>query len=305
MNAINKTIIVLISVVTLFSCSATSKTEDDYNAFIRQADSLYMVGSYSEANIAFDNALKCKQFIQNSHLYNGACVASLAGDADKAFMRLNMRLKRDKDWYVDDPMRDKDLEPLHTDKRWDEYVAEMTQRKNRIESKYDKPLRAKLKDIGRADQEVRYAYIDALGRNDASAVDSLLKHMQYVDSINHVEICNILDTRGWVGKDVVGDACQVFWLIIQHASVESQRKYLPYFQEAVKRGEMHTSTVAMMEDRIAVFEGKPQKYGSQVYLSEDGKYTPFELLNADKVDEWRIEVGMQTLDDYLKGMNYR
>ncbi len=305
MNTINKSIIALFSFVALVSCSGAVQTEEDYNAFIRQADSAYMAGNYAEANLAFDNAFRAKNFIKDSHLYNGACVASLAGDADKAFSRLNMRMKRDRDWYVDDPLRDGDLKSLHSDKRWEKYVAEMTERKERIESNYDKPLRAKLKEIGRTDQEVRYAYINALGSGNASAADSLLERMQYVDSINHVEICNILETRGWVGKDIVGDACQVFWLVIQHTSVESQQKYLPLFREAVERGEMQASAVAMMEDRVAVFEGKPQKYGSQVQRGEDGKYTPFELLDATKVDEWRAEVGMQPLDEYLKSMNGR
>lgn len=306
MKTINITVIALFSAVALISCSGAGKDYSaEYNAYIRQADSLYMAGNYAEANASFDNAFKFKKSIQDQHLYNGACVASFAGDTDKAFARLNMRMKRDEDWYVDDPMRDNDLKSLHADKRWEKYVAEMSERKERIESAYDKPLRAKLKEIGRTDQEVRYAYINALGSGNASATDSLLKRMQYVDSVNHAEICNILETRGWVGEDVVGDACQVFWLVIQHTSIESQRKYLPLFREAVERGEMQASAVAMMEDRVAVFEGKPQKYGSQVQRGEDGKYTPFELLDATKVDEWRAEVGMQPLEEYLKDMNGR
>ncbi len=303
MNRITKSVVALFSLVALISCSNAVQTEEDYNAFIRQADSLYMAGNYAEANLAFDNAFQGKNFIKDSHLYNGACVASLAGEKDKAFARLGMRMKRDKDWYVDDPLRDNDLQPLHSDKRWEKYVAEMSERKERIESNYDKPLRAKLKEIGRADQEVRYAYINALGSGDAAAADSLLRRMQYVDSLNHIEICSILDSRGWVGKDIVGDACQVFWLVIQHTSMESQRKYLPLFREAVVRGEMRASAVAMMEDRVAVFEGKPQKYGSQLQLGEDGKYTPFELLDAARVDEWRAEVGLAPLSEYLKDMN--
>ncbi len=291
--------------ILFVGCAGGGDSSVEYNAFIRQADSLYMVGNYAMANNSFDNAFKFKKSIQDTHLYNGACVAALAGDADKAFARLEMRMKRDKDWYTEDPMRDGDLASLHSDARWSEYVAEMSERKERIESKYDRPLRAQLKDIARKDQEVRYAYIGALQSGDALAADSLLKQMQYVDSVNHAAIYAILDARGWVGRDVIGDACEVFWLVIQHSSMESQRKYLPMFHEAVKRGELDASAVAMMEDRVAVFEGRPQKYGSQVEQNESGEYVPFELLDAQRVDEWRKEVGMESLDEYLKNMNTR
>ena len=296
-------LVALCSAVAFIGCSTATQTEEEYNAFIRQADSLYMAGNYGEASISFDNAFKGKKFIQENHLYNGACVAALAGNADKAFARLNMRMKRNKDWYVDDPLRDNDLTALHEDARWEKYVAEMSARKERIEKDYDKPLREQLKSMVREDQAVRYEYINAWQTGNSSAADSLLKRMQYVDSVNIRQVTDILDSRGWVGRDVVGDACEAIWVIIQHAGLEAQGKYLPLFREAVSRGELHASAVAMMEDRVAVFEGRPQKYGSQLQRGEDGIYTSFELLDAEKVDEWRAEVGMASLAEYLKEMN--
>ena len=300
-----QSLVALCSTLVLIGCTTAKHTEAEYNTFIRQADSLYMAGNYGEANISFANAFKCKEFIQENHLYNGACVAALAGDADNAFGRLNMRMKRNKDWYVDDPMRDNDLTALHTDARWEKYVAEMSARKERIEKDYDKPLREQLKNMVREDQAVRYEYIKAWQTGDSSAADSLLRRMQYVDSVNLRQVTDILDSRGWVGRDVIGDACEVFWVIIQHAGLEAQGKYLPLFREAVARGELQAGAVAMMEDRVAVFEGRPQKYGSQLQRGEDGSYTPFELLDADKVDEWRAEVGMPPMSEYLKDMNGR
>ena len=300
-----KSVVALCSTLALIGCSTATHTEQEYNAFVRQADSLYMAGNYGEANLSFANAFKCKKFIQENHLYNGACVAALAGDVDNAFARLNMRMKRNKDWYVDDPLRDNDLKALHADARWEKYVAEMGARKERIEKDYDKPLREQLKRMVREDQAVRYEYINAWQTGNSLVADSLLKRMQYVDSVNLRQVTDILDGRGWVGRDVIGDACEVFWVIIQHAGLEAQGKYLPLFREAVARGELQAGAVAMMEDRVAVFEGRPQKYGSQLQRGEDGTYTPFELLDADKVDEWRAEVGMEPLAEYLKQMSGR
>lgn len=301
--AMKKVAIIPAMAALMTGCMGRGMEAEEYNAHIRQADSLYMAGNYVAANESFAKAFEGEEHIQDYHLYNGACVAALAGDADGAFERLGMRMKRDKEWYVEDPMSDNDLKVLHEDERWAEYVAAMSERKERIERNYDKPLRAKLKEIARQDQDVRYAYIGALQSGDKEAADSLLKQMQYVDSVNHSEVCDVLDSRGWVGRDVIGDVCEVFWLIIQHAPLESQKRYLPLFHAAVERGELDASAVAMMEDRVAVFEGRPQKYGSQVEQDEDGRYVPFELLDATKVDEWRAEVGMGPLEEYLKDMN--
>ena len=53
----------------------------------------------------------------------------------------------------------------------------------------------------------------------------------------------------------------------------------------------------MMDDRIAMFEGRPQKYGSQIV---DGHLYP--LQDPAQVDRWRQEMGMPPLADYLKQM---
>ena len=69
---------------------------------------------------------------------------------------------------------------------------------------------------------------------------------------------------------------------------------------AVPACDLARETVAMMDDRIAVFEGRPQKYGSQIV---DGALYP--LLNPDKTDQWRREMGMPPLEDYLRQMGVR
>lgn len=102
---------------------------------------------------------------------------------------------------------------------------------------------------------------------------------------------------GFVGKSVVGDACSVFWLVIQHSPLELQEKYLPLFKKAAPNGDIPLSNVAMMEDRINMFQGKPQKYDSQIV---DGHL--WKLQDESMVDQWRKQVGMESLDDYLKLM---
>ena len=275
-----------------------------YDDLIMQADACFMQGDFIGASNAFDNAFAMKESIQNHHLYNSACASALAGQNDKAFERLNMRLQRDPDWYVEDPNRDNDLVNLHSDSRWQAFCATIMARRERIEANYDKPLVTRLREIARRDQAVRYDFLNAYNaqpRNQA-LVDSLTFEMQRIDSINQTEICDILDTRGFVGKETVGDACSVYWLVIQHSPVELQKKYFPMFVEAMHRGEMAKSQVAMMDDRIAMFEGRPQKYGSQIVENEKGQRVIYNLLDPAKVDQWRSEMDLNPLSDYMKQM---
>lgn len=270
-----------------------------YGDYIHAADSCFMAGDYAGASRQFDHAFAVSHGISGSHLYNGACAAAQAGLRDVAFSRLNARLANEPNWYVDDPNADSDLAPLHSDLRWKAYVDTIINRRDRIEANFDKPLRARLQAIGQRDQDIRYEFLNAYRATprNPTVIDSLTREMQRTDSVNQAEICHILDTRGYVGSDLVGNSNTVFWLVIQHAPVEVQRRYFPLFEQAALRGELARENVAMMNDRIAMFEGRPQRYGTQIV---DGKL--YQLLDPTKVDMWRQEMGMQPLADYLRQM---
>lgn len=288
------------------SAQSIKQLEDNqqYTILIAKADSCYMLQNYGDAKRFFASAFQIENCVQNRHLYNAACVYALTGDKDGAFYFLNERLKRDTEWYISDLDADKDLMSLHGDSRWTVFSNEMLIRKTKHEANYDIPLRKELLEIGRSDQRIRYELMAHSQQhpNDKAEADSLFKVLSRVDSLNQKKICNILDSRGFVGKDKVGGACEVFWLVIQHSPVELQKKYLSQFRIAADKGEIAQAHVAMMEDRINVFEGKPQKYGSQLKKGNDGKLHLYKLQNPAKVDEWRKSVGMSPLAEYLQTM---
>ena len=157
---------------------------------------------------------------------------------------------------------------MHNDWRWQAYCDSITARRDRIEAHYDKPLRQRLIEIGRRDQDIRHAFMMAFNTQNQALIDSLTREMHAIDSINEMEICDILDTRGFVGRDQVGEACGVFWMVIQHAPLELEKKNFPKFVKAMKRGDIPKSHIAMMDDRIAMFEGRPQRYGTQYVEKE-------------------------------------
>ncbi len=297
-----RTLIVLIGLI--LPSLSYAQYNKRYAELTMQADSLFMAGNYEASNRCFGEALEMTEFVQPQHRYNGACAAALAGDPETAFSRLYTKLAREKDWYSDNIDNDDDLISLHQDDRWQILLDSLSIRKRRIEANFDKPLRRRLQMIMKTDQEVRIAFLVAHNRqpHDSIAEAEAMQEMQRVDKLNQEQICKILDTRGLVGSDKVGDAVGTFWAVIQHSDINIQKKYLPLFQEAALKGDIAKEGVAMMEDRINMFEGKPQRYGSQIEEDEHGNPRLYQLLDESKVDEWRSEMGMEPLEDYLRKM---
>ena len=85
------------------------------------------------------------------------------------------------------------------------------------------------------------------------------------------------------------------WLGLQHTNKKHRKKYFPQIEEAVKNGDLSKQQYALMKDRILMDEGKPQIYGSQI---KNGKL--YKLENPETVNERRKEMGMGTIEDYLK-----
>ena len=62
----------------------------------------------------------------------------------------------------------------------------------------------------------------------------------------------------------------------------------------------------MLQDRLDLFEGRKQNYGSQIIWSVDkNKYFVLPLSDPDNVDKKREEVGLSTLAEYLSHWNIK
>ena len=73
------------------------------------------------------------------------------------------------------------------------------------------------------------------------------------------------------------------------------KKYLPILEQSAEKGDIDQSMIALTKDRILLYEGKPQIYGSQVM---DGKL--WDLYKPEYVNQRRKEVGLDPIEDYLK-----
>jgi tetratricopeptide (TPR) repeat protein len=272
----------------------------DYDAYMQKADSAYWAKNYTLAEEYFKLAFTINT---EKHLYNAACAASLANDFDVAFDWLNLAV--DKGFTnIDQLQRDPDLSSLHGDKRWAPLLEKVQSKLDIIEANYDKPLQKELIQIFYDDQDIRNRFIEAERQfgYQSRIKDSLIQVMIKVDSINLVKIKNILDTKGWVGKDRVGEqASASIFLVIQHSDLKTQQQYLPMMREAVKKGNASAANLALLEDRVALGEGRKQVYGSQIcYDDKSKRYIVCPIEDPDNVDTRRAEVGLGPIANYVK-----
>ena len=127
-------------------------------------------------------------------------------------------------------------------------------------------------------------------------MNRLISAMNTADSINLTKVKSILDQYGWLGPDVIsGQGNQTLFLVIQHADLKTQEKYLPRMQEAVKNGKAKGSHLALLIDRVEMNNGRPQVYGSQI--NGDAIY---KILDEVNVNKRRAEVGLEPLEEYAK-----
>lgn len=293
----------IITAFLLFICSLTFG--QTYKSIVAEAEAFHNNKDFKKSVEKYKEAFKLEQK-NGSDFYNAGCSASLLGDKKMAFKWLNLALKNG--WSnVRHLKSDSDLTLLHTDKKWDKLVSKMQSIVDKREANYDKPLQAKLIAIFEDDQQIRREYISAqkeFGRK-SKQVDSLGKIMIYKDSINLIKVTEILDNYGWVGANKVGEqANQTLFLVIQHSDLKTQQKYLPMMREAVKNNNASGSALALLEDRVALREGKKQIYGSQIgYDNVTNKSYVLPLDDPDNVDKRRAEVGLGLLADYVKRWN--
>lgn len=133
--------------------------------------------------------------------------------------------------------------------------------------------------------------------------------MEKVHLENAGKLEKSLDEYGWTGISLVGkDGTEAAWLIVQHAISRPgfQRKCLGLISDAVKKGEAEAYQAAYLYDRICIFEGRPQRYGTHSDWNENGEMAICDLEDDEKVNEYRSQVGLKLLENkIISGMDDR
>lgn len=300
---------ILLALLALFISNISFGQErEKYSDLVREAWNLYETKDYKESGEKYSEAFKIPENkIREFDRYNAACSWALAKEIDSSFVQLFLISGKGSYMNYDHITTDSDLDNLHDDERWEEVLDLVKANKEIAEANYDKPLVAKLDSIFKDDQGLRRQYRDVeeeYGRN-SEEIKALWKQIAQKDSLNLIKVRKILDTRGWLGEDIIGrNGNSTLFLVIQHADLEIQKKYLPMMREAVKKGNARASSLALLEDRVALRQGKKQIYGSQIGRDpETGEHYLSPLQDPDNVDQRRAAVGLGPLQDYISHWN--
>lgn len=147
-----------------------------------------------------------------------------------------------------------------------------------------------------------------------SLFEYLLDEMSAIDATNLRFIDSVIKTRGYPGKSLLGaEKAYIPWLIIHHADSAVLAGYMPVLKAAADKGELQFGNYAYSLDRMLVYQGKEQRYGSQIVervMIKTGKKMKFiwPLENPEKVNERRTAAGLNsTIGEYarLHGFEYQ
>lgn len=123
--------------------------------------------------------------------------------------------------------------------------------------------------------------------------------MEAVHVKNAARLRELIAQHGWPAEDIADkDGAEAAWLIVQHAIGEPQfqKETLKLLQAAAAGKRTPAWHAAYLEDRIAMHEGRPQRFGSQ-WMDDprDGRGRPWTLADPEHVNELRASVGLSPL----------
>ena len=163
-------------------------------------------------------------------------------------------------------------------------------------------VRAELLKMVKVDQEARRRW--ARSKN---AGEELLKIAEEIDKPHTRRLKEIVDKYGWPGKSLVGrDGSSAAWLLVQHAGrdeMEFLERVLALMKRGAASGDVALHDVAYLGDRIAMYQNKPQQYGTQYTEGPDGVMVRHPIEDEAQVDERRAAAGLPSMAEQEKLMS--
>lgn len=158
-----------------------------------------------------------------------------------------------------------------------------------------KSIAKEIIDLKNADLKLR----EGLAQN-GQLFEGYNKEMEQLHNRNAKALDTIIDNIGYPTIDKVGkEASEAAWLVIQHAIGQPHfmKKCVQLVEQAVSERKADPRNLAYLTDRIAVYEGKPQRYGTQFDWDENGELSPKPFDNLANVNQRRTSIGINTLEE--------
>lgn len=166
-----------------------------------------------------------------------------------------------------------------------------------------------LREAAARDQQVRMQLLEMNrrvngGEYSAALVDSLVAagaEMERIDRENLQLIDSLL--RDGLPEGLTQNDCGNLLMLVANADAASMKKYLPELRKAADRGLIAPNNMALFEDKLAMAEGRPQRYGTQLY--EMPQYQgPLAYIwpveDPERLDSLRAGVGLFPIGQYVE-----
>ena len=161
-----------------------------------------------------------------------------------------------------------------------------------------------LRNVRESDQSARLAMIE-LTRSDQLDIDAVLAaqtKIEEVDSTNRVIVARLLDS-GWP-QGLSEEANNAIWLVIDHAPIDYQLRYMPLIEEQMATGAISKSQYATLFDRIRMRQGEPQRYGTQTVqrrsAEQNASIYVWPIENPRKLNRLRRAMGLTPIKRYCR-----
>jgi hypothetical protein len=160
----------------------------------------------------------------------------------------------------------------------------------------DESLEKALLDMEARDQAVRSELTAAGSLNDAYH-----PRLEEAHRANSSRLRQIIAVFGWPGVALVGEkGAKAAWRIALHSYGEPDfmRQCRDAIRIASEVGDVPRWQFAIIDDRIRVYEGRAQHYGTQLRAGPSG-LEPHPIENVERVDTMRLQAGLPPLAQTL------
>ncbi len=164
-------------------------------------------------------------------------------------------------------------------------------------------LKQELIELAKRDAQVRS---DLVRRGEL--FDGYHPEMEQVHNANADRLEVLIQEWGWPTQERVGEeAAAAAWMIVQHAISKPvfQKNCLKLLKTEVENGSVKAALLAHLQDRVNVFEGQPQIYGTQFDWDSHGELSPKPIQDPEKVDTLRLAVGLPPLSEAVEQIRLR
>lgn len=145
----------------------------------------------------------------------------------------------------------------------------------------------------------------ALTQSDQLDIDAVIaaqEQIDKVDSVNQVVVARLLE-KGWP-QGLSDEAHHTIWLVIDHAPLDYQLRYLPLVEAQMVKGVISKSDYATLFDRVCMRQGASQRYGTQTVQRRSAEANApiyvWPIENPRKLNRLRRAMGLSPIKHYCR-----